>query len=73
VEFEFDPAKSQSNQAKHKIDFVDAQALWSDQAGVEIKLNFKDEQKARIWQKRKQWKNLIADLMRVRTFSTWQK
>ena len=49
MEFEFDPAKSQRNQAKHKIDFVDAQALWSDQAGVEIKLNFKDEQRfARI-------------------------
>jgi uncharacterized DUF497 family protein len=28
VEFEFDPSKSESNKAKHGIDFVDAQALW---------------------------------------------
>jgi uncharacterized DUF497 family protein len=31
VEFEYDPAKSQSNQEKHGIDFVCAQALWSDE------------------------------------------
>jgi uncharacterized protein len=30
VEFEYDPAKSQSNQDKHGIDFVRAQLLWSD-------------------------------------------
>jgi len=28
VEFEFDPRKSDSNKAKHGIDFVEAQALW---------------------------------------------
>jgi hypothetical protein len=28
VQFEFDPRKSESNKAKHSIDFVDAQALW---------------------------------------------
>ncbi len=28
VEFEFDPWKSESNKAKHGIDFVEAQALW---------------------------------------------
>jgi len=28
VEFEFDPWKSDSNKAKHGIDFVEAQALW---------------------------------------------
>ncbi len=26
--FEFDPHKSESNKAKHGIDFVEAQALW---------------------------------------------
>ncbi|MES2338901.1 MAG: BrnT family toxin [Pseudomonadota bacterium] len=26
--FEFDPAKSAANKAKHGIDFVEAQALW---------------------------------------------
>ena len=30
MEFEFDPAKSASNKAKHGIDFVEAQALWLD-------------------------------------------
>jgi len=29
VEFEFDPEKSRSNLAKHGIDFIDAQRLWS--------------------------------------------
>ena len=28
--FEFDRAKSDSNRAKHGIDFVDVQALWAD-------------------------------------------
>jgi len=28
VEFEFDPQKSETNRAKHGIDFVAAQALW---------------------------------------------
>jgi uncharacterized DUF497 family protein len=28
VEFEFDPRKSESNKAKHGIDFDEAQALW---------------------------------------------
>jgi uncharacterized DUF497 family protein len=28
VQFEFDPGKSNSNKAKHGIDFVEAQALW---------------------------------------------
>jgi uncharacterized DUF497 family protein len=28
VEFELDPWKSDSNKAKHGIDFVEAQALW---------------------------------------------
>jgi uncharacterized DUF497 family protein len=28
VDFEFDPRKSESNKAKHGIDFVEAQALW---------------------------------------------
>lgn len=28
MEFEFDPGKSNSNKAKHGIDFTEAQALW---------------------------------------------
>jgi uncharacterized DUF497 family protein len=30
MEFEFDPRKSAANKAKHGIDFVDAQAIWTD-------------------------------------------
>lgn len=35
MEFEFDPAKSQANKAKHGIDFVAAQALWYDLYAVD--------------------------------------
>jgi len=30
MRFEFDAAKSTANQAKHGIDFIEAQALWAD-------------------------------------------
>jgi Uncharacterized protein conserved in bacteria len=30
MQFEYDPIKSQSNKAKHGIDFEEAQALWDD-------------------------------------------
>ncbi len=30
MEFEFDPANSEANEAKHGIDFVAAQELWYD-------------------------------------------
>jgi uncharacterized protein len=36
VGFEFDEAKSRANKAKHGIDFVEAQALWADEALVEV-------------------------------------
>lgn len=31
MEFDFDPAKSETNRDKHGIDFVEAQELWQDQ------------------------------------------
>ena len=34
--FEFDPEKSTANKAKHGIDFVEAQALWSDPDRLEV-------------------------------------
>lgn len=34
--FEFDPVKSESNLAKHGIDFVAVQALWEDPDLLEI-------------------------------------
>lgn len=36
MEFEFDPEKSKSNQQKHGMDFIDAQALWDDPDLIEI-------------------------------------
>jgi uncharacterized protein len=36
MRFEFDPAKSARNKAKHGIDFVEAQALWNDPHRLEI-------------------------------------
>ena len=34
MKFEFDAAKSAANKAKHKLEFVAAQALWSDPDAV---------------------------------------
>ena len=34
--FEFDEQKSRANKAKHGIDFVEAQALWADDALVVV-------------------------------------
>ena len=36
--FEFDEAKSAANRAKHGIDFIEAQALWTDQDMVTFRL-----------------------------------
>ena len=43
MDFEFDERKSESNQAKHGIDFVEAQALWNDSELLEIPLKTTDE------------------------------
>ena len=43
MEFEFDDSKSQSNLAKHDINFLDAQQLWSDSDRVEIPARTEDE------------------------------
>jgi len=43
VEFEFDPDKSAANKAKHGMDFVEAQALWMDEALVEAPAKTEDE------------------------------
>jgi uncharacterized DUF497 family protein len=39
VHFEFDPHKSESNKAKHGIDFIQAQQLWKSEI---VLLNAKD-------------------------------
>ena len=36
MDFEFDPAKSQANKAKHGIDFEEAQAIWKDDNRLEV-------------------------------------
>lgn len=41
--FQFDGAKSESNLAKHGIDFIDAQLLWSDPGLLEIPAKTEDE------------------------------
>jgi uncharacterized DUF497 family protein len=43
VEFEFDPEKSVANRVKHVIDFVEAQALWRDEALIEAPARTEDE------------------------------
>lgn len=42
-EFEYDPAKSEANQAKHGLDFAAAQALWDDPLRVEVPARVTDE------------------------------
>ncbi len=41
--FEFDAAKSESNRAKHGIDFLEAQSLWNDPMLLEIPAKTDDE------------------------------
>lgn len=41
--FEFDASKSESNLQKHGIDFIEAQALWSDSNLLEIPAKTLDE------------------------------
>ncbi len=41
--FEFDPAKSLANKAKHGIDFEEAQILWSDPNLLEVAARISDE------------------------------
>lgn len=43
MEFEFDPVKSESNMAKHGIDFVGAQRLWEDMDVLEVPARTEDE------------------------------
>ena len=45
MEFEFDEAKSRANKTKHGIDFIEAQALWSDPDFLEIPARTTDEER----------------------------
>ena len=48
MDFEFDPAKSAANLKKHGIDFVGAQALWSDSHRLEIPARSGDEPRTQV-------------------------
>ena len=48
MRFEFDPAKSAANKAKHGIDFIDAQALWTDRDRLEVPARPMDEPRVTI-------------------------
>ena len=48
MEFEFDPAKSTANKAKHDIDFFTAQLLWQHASRVEIAAHSLDEPRLQV-------------------------
>ena len=60
--FEFDPVKSKTNKNKHGIDFIDAQALWSDPDLLEIPAKTTDEQRLLVVGKigEKHWSGIIT-------------
>ena len=62
MNFEFDPVKSKSNKNKHGIDFIDAQALWSDPDLLEIPAKTTDEQRFLVVGKigEKHWSGIIT-------------
>ena len=46
--FEFDPRKSLANQAKHRIDFVEAQKIWADVDRLEVPAQSLDEPRYQV-------------------------
>ena len=48
MDFEFDPAKSAANLRKHGIDFIGAQALWSDPDRLEVAARSLDEPRTQV-------------------------
>ena len=62
VDFEFDEGKSRTNKQKHGIDFVKAQALWSDPDLMEIPARTSDEPRFLIIGKigRRIWSAIIT-------------
>jgi uncharacterized DUF497 family protein len=47
-EFEFDPAKSAANLAKHGIDFEQAQAIWRDEYRSATRARFDGEERFEV-------------------------
>lgn len=48
MNFAYDPAKSLANLKKHGIDFIGAQALWSDPDRIEIPARSLDEPRIQV-------------------------
>ena len=48
MKFEFDEAKSSSNQTKHGIDFIAAQVLWDDPLRMETPALSADEPRSQV-------------------------
>lgn len=62
TDFEYDENKSQSNLAKHRIDFVEAQKLWNDPNLLEIPARTQDEPRFLVIAKidNKHWSGVIT-------------
>ena len=62
MEFEFDSRKSEATRKKHGIDFVAAQALWSDPQRVVIPARTEDEERCLVIGKiaEKHWSAVIT-------------
>ncbi|MDR1450643.1 MAG: BrnT family toxin [Propionibacteriaceae bacterium] len=43
--FEYDPNKSASNKAKHGVDFDEAQIMWRDPRGLNVRTNYEPEER----------------------------
>ena len=48
MQFEYDPARSATNKAKHGIDFDEAQVLWKDAGMLEAPAKTDDEPRV-LW------------------------
>lgn len=48
MRFEFEPEKSAANKVKHGIDFIEAQALWTDPDRLEIPARSLDEPRSQL-------------------------
>jgi uncharacterized protein len=62
VDFEFDVQKSDTNKAKHGINFIEAQALWDDPYYIEIPVETVDESRSLVIGKigDKHWSGVIT-------------
>ncbi len=62
MDFEFGEDKSRANKQKHGIDFLKAQALWSDRDVIEIPARTSDESRSLVIGRigRRHWSAIIT-------------